>query len=560
MENTSNKKGKSFGVEFSYNLVIYAIMLFILLIGLIIFFIYPLKILKYTYVPFTIFYLLVTFSVLIYIIVYTTKRNENRNLFEFLSSFSGHAKKLFIIIFLLLCISFVIYYFTSGIKSMFKFLLRQSFWFSFGLIIILLAILNQYTQNYQFNNKYINLIKNIILYIPCILTDTIEYLKQDYANTPSTVMILFFILIVFILLYVLVPIINYYVYKSDGLLLISKPVYLNTNVLMKTRSQITEEIFNSRPFYDRWTQEILNKTVLFNEAENTVDNSSFNNYFGSQFKSDIHGYTEIIIPDEQTKKYYENFTSAQGEDSLPIINSLNFLNLTQQNLLSKAKLDNPEIENKLNELVNQPEDLKEYVMSIISENPQLLSIHDKLILIANNFKSVGVATAGIANDFAKKYMLENDLTGNLYHYSITFWIYLNNSSNISGKQTILTYGNRPSLYFDGTKKELLLEMNKDEGSTSQKVLYKTTDILYQRWNHIVMNYNYGTFDLFINNNLVGTFKNISPRLYSDEMLIVGSVNNNNLGGICNMKYYELPLPLSKIEKIYTQFHKKNPPI
>jgi hypothetical protein len=75
-----------------------------------------------------------------------------------------------------------------------------------------------------------------------------------------------------------------------------------------------------------------------------------------------------------------------------------------------------------------------------------------------------------------------------------------------------------------------------------------------------MNYNYGTFDLFINNNLVGSYKNVVPKLFNDEMLIVGSKNNGNLGGICNMRYYELPLPLSKIQKIYKTFHNKNPPI
>lgn len=530
--------------------------------------IYPTKLLKYTYIPFTIFYLLLTFSVLSYIIIYVTKRNDNKNFLQFINSFGSHMIKLLIIIGIFLAISVVLYFIFSGIKNVFKYLLSYSLLFTFGLVVILLSILNQYTSNYSFDNKYVNLIKNIILYIPCILTDSIEYLKKDYKNTPSTVIILFIILVIYILLYFLVPIINSILYKSDGLLLIDKPVYLNTNIIIKTKKELMEDIFNNRPFYDRWVQQILNKTDIYNSSFNTVKmtNStdiSYNNVY-TEKEYDMNIQTRYIIPDNKTKIFYESFTMAQSDDTYPIINSLNFLNLMQQNIIQKVMTENPDIESKMNELINQPEDLKQYVLSIIYDNPQLLSVYDKSRLIFNNIKSVGVATAGIPGDLMGYNSLENDLTGNLYHYGITFWIYIN-SHNINGKQTILTYGNRPSLYYNGNTKELTLEINNlsqynKDNNSKNNIIYKTNNILYQRWNHIVMNYNYGTFDLFINNNLIGSYKNIVPKLYDDEMLIVGSKNNENLGGVCNMKYYELPLSLNKIEKIYTQFHKKNPPI
>ncbi len=552
----------------SSNIFIYSVLMIILILGLIIFMIYPTKLLKYTYIPFTIFYLLLTFSVLSYIIIYVTKRNDNKNFLQFINSFGSHMIKLLIIIGIFLAISVVLYFIFSGIKNVFKYLLSYSLLFTFGLVVILLSILNQYTSNYSFDNKYVNLIKNIILYIPCILTDSIEYLKKDYKNTPSTVIILFIILVIYILLYFLVPIINSILYKSDGLLLIDKPVYLNTNIIIKTKKELMEDIFNNRPFYDRWVQQILNKTDIYNSSFNTVKTTnstdiSYNNVY-TEKEYDMNIQTRYIIPDNKTKIFYESFTMAQSDDTYPIINSLNFLNLMQQNIIQKVITENPDIESKMNELINQPEDLKQYVLSIIYDNPQLLSVYDKSRLIFNNIKSVGVATAGIPGDLMGYNSLENDLTGNLYHYGITFWIYIN-SHNINGKQTILTYGNRPSLYYNGNTKELTLEINNlsqynKDNNSKNNIIYKTNNILYQRWNHIVMNYNYGTFDLFINNNLIGSYKNIVPKLYDDEMLIVGSKNNENLGGVCNMKYYELPLSLNKIEKIYTQFHKKNPPI
>ena len=75
-----------------------------------------------------------------------------------------------------------------------------------------------------------------------------------------------------------------------------------------------------------------------------------------------------------------------------------------------------------------------------------------------------------------------------------------------------------------------------------------------------MNYKYGTLDLFINNNLVGTYPNVLSELDPDDLLIVGSTYNDQIGGICNMKYYELPLGIRKIDTIYKSFHNKKIPI
>jgi hypothetical protein len=114
------------------------------------------------------------------------------------------------------------------------------------------------------------------------------------------------------------------------------------------------------------------------------------------------------------------------------------------------------------------------------------------------------------------------------------------------------------LYYDPLESALLVIL--DYGRDTQKILYKTTQVLFQRWNFIVMNYNYGSLDLFINNNLVGTYPDILTVLRPDDMLVVGSRENKSIGGICQMKYYELPLGIRKIDKIYQRFHRKKIPI
>jgi hypothetical protein len=150
------------------------------------------------------------------------------------------------------------------------------------------------------------------------------------------------------------------------------------------------------------------------------------------------------------------------------------------------------------------------------------------------------------------------LDGNMYHYSCSFWVYLNTLEFCAEKQLIVSFGTKPSLYYTPSTKELSVEINQGE-TTNKRQLYKTNKVLYQRWNHIVFNYQYGMLDLFINNNLVGTY-NALTQMYSDELIRVGSTANKNIGGICNMKYYEYPLTADKIQKIYQQFHNKTPPV
>ena len=97
-------------------------------------------------------------------------------------------------------------------------------------------------------------------------------------------------------------------------------------------------------------------------------------------------------------------------------------------------------------------------------------------------------------------------------------------------------------------KELTVEViNIDK---SNIILYRANNILYQRWNNIVMNYNYGTFDLFINNNLVSTNPGIVTEIKPDDLLEVGFKTNNDLGGITKMLYSDEPLRLDEIQKIY----------
>jgi len=146
-----------------------------------------------------------------------------------------------------------------------------------------------------------------------------------------------------------------------------------------------------------------------------------------------------------------------------------------------------------------------------------------------------------------------------YHYGISFGLYLNSNILLDkhrDKALILTLGSRPSLYYDYNTRELVIEIkDKVNNKTFQQTrIYNTSKILFQRWNHIVMNYVNGQFDLFVNNEIVSTQSNVSPYINDTDVLQIGSIENTDIGAISHLRYYDQPLSLYKIKKIYNKIN------
>jgi hypothetical protein len=180
----------------------------------------------------------------------------------------------------------------------------------------------------------------------------------------------------------------------------------------------------------------------------------------------------------------------------------------------------------------------DFIKFIVKQQERIMGWYEKILLYLTFYNSSKLSQT-----------LLGDINGNKYHYSFSFWIYLFSDHDSFGKDKILVYGSRPSMYYDHAKKELSVEINRN--GTSQ-VLYSSSNLLYQRWNHIVMNYNYGTFDLFINNNLVSTTGDIVTYVSPDELLQVGFKTNNILGGIAKLLYSEQPFQMDEIGTLYLQ--------
>lgn len=435
----------------------------------------PYDILNYIYLPFVLF-----FSISGIYLFFSIDKNIKSILFF---------KKL--LYYITLFIVFSVIYFL--LKNVLLYVMD----ISFGAVFLFYVVGFAFIYNVFFENTEISInkadelffvIKYFIFYIPCILILVIQYLIDDAKNTKKTTYILAVLLVLLIVIYLVVPALSKYMYKSDGLLLIDKKSNLNQSILTLTLKELKDK--------SPYTFEGF-KSLSDNDIKHVVD----------------MGYSNV-----------EQYIIKQNEDEI-------------KQMILKYK--------------DKPDELKYHIRNKLNQS-FLSKLYYSMILFKHKYFMS-------ANQLSEEDILNQYLSPLLYtyHYGISFWLYLDTNmlaEKNRDKALILTLGSRPSLYYDYNTRQLIIEISdvvKDK-TFKQTRIYNSSKILFQKWNHIVMNYVNGQFDLFINNELVSTQSNVSPYINDSDVLQVGSVENTDLGGISNLKYYDQPLSLYKIKEVYNQ--------
>lgn len=160
-----------------------------------------------------------------------------------------------------------------------------------------------------------------------------------------------------------------------------------------------------------------------------------------------------------------------------------------------------------------------------------------------------------------------------YQYGLSCWIFIdamppNTNSSYSNYTSLINYGNKPNILYNGSTNTLMITMNltdskvivdpKDLDETGNRIIYKMKDIMLQKWNNIVINYSGGTLDVFYNNELVKSIDEIVPYMTRDT-LTIGS-DNGIKGGVCSVVYFKNPLTSSNMYYLYNMIKDRNPPI
>jgi hypothetical protein len=148
-----------------------------------------------------------------------------------------------------------------------------------------------------------------------------------------------------------------------------------------------------------------------------------------------------------------------------------------------------------------------------------------------------------------------------YKYAVSAWIYLDSfppetNPNYDEYTSLLNIGNKPNILFNVLKNKL--KIITDMEGHKQKILLESKDFKMQRWNHIVINYDGQSMDIFINNELVSTNPGIIP--YNDNTQITSGTNNGLQGGVCNVLYYNDSITSGTVNWLYNSVKYLNPPV
>ena len=155
-----------------------------------------------------------------------------------------------------------------------------------------------------------------------------------------------------------------------------------------------------------------------------------------------------------------------------------------------------------------------------------------------------------------------------YRYSLSAWFTINpqppNTRAAYNKYTtILNYGNKPHVQYNSKENTLRVHVQTDDNTDSRKIItkeiYSAKGVVpFQKWNHIVINYDGGNMDIFLNGVLVASKPNVAPYMQYDE--VVSGENEGIEGGICNVAYYDRILTQGEISLEYKLLRNTAPPI
>ena len=162
-----------------------------------------------------------------------------------------------------------------------------------------------------------------------------------------------------------------------------------------------------------------------------------------------------------------------------------------------------------------------------------------------------------------------------YQYAISSWFFINSDAPNTNESynkytTLLNFGGKPNIQYNSSKNTLMVTMDQkdlkekttnkllDFDEEGNRILFIQPGILLQKWNNIIINYNGGILDIFLNGELLKSDIGVVP-YYTLDNLTIGKDGGIN-GGICNVVYFKKTLSAFNIYLLYNMIKNKTPPV
>lgn len=364
-----------------------------------------------------------------------------------------------------------------------------------------------------------------------------DFLGKEYQSSKRKVIIVLIIEVILILIHFMIPELIKASLQQDGKVLLNEPEYLNNENIIAYHGDLFEPA-EYTSFDDKDVSFLTKLKLGFRKMVGLKE--GFDELTGNQYMRDL--ILEIGDNNELMKKLEKVRKNEESRKRLSQI------------------LPNTELVIKFLEDYDELNDYSVYdFFKEIKSRTYLYfnSIFGELNLLDEATKDL--------SEYQNSIIDRVDLTSKPYtkdyNYAISFWVYIDSNIDYGNNSynkdiNIISYGGKPKVSYNGKKRELSVKML--NGNNEYKTAFKTKDLLYQKWNFIVLNYNDGVLDVFINNNLVGT-KIIGAPYFNKDSIKIGEDDGIN-GGICNVIYYEYPLTKSKISTQYNSLKMSERPV
>ena len=416
-----------------------------------------------------------------------------------------------------------------------------SFLIMAGVVLAIMFLLYRYIIGSVFFKKNVNSspILNVLFYtifiIPCLFFDTVKFFYNELRHTPKTVYYILIFEILFVALVTLYPMITKYFYtlttaNDDKSIIIDNKIKGVEKSIEQARQKIKTLKKNlhsgkGKRIPDEGWKEIKKRGL--NNPSNKEELVMFLINYG--YKSDDMCDNDTSIKNKEDCKESINETIKLIQEKASEVFDLEHSVAQGEEYLKTLRKDRDEIKKfeSAKVLLREP---------IYLENKKDLGRYGEL------------KTSGLDIEYK-------------YNYSISSWFFIRAQPPSYGKEyskytTILDYGGKPNIAYNGKENALMVTMN--NGRTKHPIKHKIKDFPLQKWNNIVVNYDGGIMDIFMNGELKASFRNVLPYMTLDN-ITVGD-NYGIGGGVCNVLYFPSAMSKERIYMNYKLLKNKNPPI